>query len=278
MIHILTDSCSDLSPELLERYRIDVIRLSVFINNHTYADGLDIDRQTLFSLVAKTGQLPLTSAPSVAEFQRFFDRDGEIIYITGIGSPLSATFSNALLARKALPQRSIRIIDSLNLSTGSGLLVVRAAEMRDEGCPPEEIEAEIRDLVPRVHTSMVLETLEYLYKGGRCNAVQLIVGSLLKIRPIIEVRADGSLGIRAKIRGSRQKALETLLADTREHLSQLDLRRVFVSHTGCDADAAYLMDALRSLAPFEQVLTTYAGSTISSHCGPDTIGILYITK
>jgi DegV family protein with EDD domain len=277
MINILTDSCSDLSPELIEKYGLDLIRLSVFINDHTYYDGKDIDPAMLFDLVAKTGQLPKTSAPSLAEFMKFFDRPGESLFL-GIASPLSATYSNALLACENLDHASVRVIDSLNLSTGIGLLVIKAAELRDQGCSIDEIERQIRQSVPKVHTSFVVDTLEYVYKGGRCSAIEMIVGSLLKIRPVIEVRPDGSLGIREKNRGTRKKALASLLLDFAHHLDSLDTHRVFVTHTTSDDDALYLATELKKLAPIENLHITNAGSTIASHCGPGCIGILYMTK
>jgi DegV family protein with EDD domain len=277
MINILTDSCVDLSPDLAAHYKIDIIRLPVFINSHTYLDGQEITTPELFKFVEQTRQLPKTSAPSTANFINFFDRPGESIYI-GIGSTLSATYSNAIMARQNLAGRSIRIIDSLNLSTGIGLLVLKAAELRDQGCAVEEIEAQVQALVPRVHTAFVIDTLDYLHMGGRCSTLTHIVGSLLKIHPVIEVRKDGRLGVREKIRGTRQRALNALIHDFEKHLSQLDPHRLFITHTGCDADAQYLADLIRTLAPVEDICITVAGSTIASHCGPNTIGLLYLTQ
>ena len=277
MVHILTDSCADLSPELIARYKIDLIRLQVFIDNHTYSDGLDITTLQLFNLVEKTHQLPKTSAPSIGDFTRFFDRTGEIIYI-GIGSKLSATVSNAMLARDSLGRNSIHVIDSNNLSTGIGLLVLAAAEMRDTGCSADEIEARVTRLLPKIRTSFVVDTLDYIYMSGRCSAITHFAGSLLKIRPVIEVHSDGVLAVHDKIRGTRKRALDALLADFQAHLQELDPHRVFVTHTGCDADAEYLAAAIRELAPVEELNITTAGSTVSSHCGPDTIGILYLVK
>lgn len=277
MIHILTDSCSDLSGDLLRQHQIDIIRLKVFLDGRSFTDGLDIDPATIFQTVGRTNQLPKTSAPSEGEFCRFLDRDGEIIYI-GIGSRLSATVPNAMAARQMLEGRSIRIIDSANLSTGIGLLALKAADLRDQGFAAAEIERQILAAIPKVHTSFVVETLEYLAMSGRASSIQHLFSSLLRIRPVIEVRSDGTLGAREKIRGSRQKALESLLVDFGDHLTTLDPKRVFVTHSGCDSDAQFLSDEIRKLAPVENVLITIAGATISSHCGPDTIGILYLTK
>jgi len=277
MINILTDSCSDLSPDLIEQFGLNLIRLPVFINNRNYFDGQDITPSLLFELVAKTGQLPKTSAPSIAEFTKFFDRPGESLFL-GISSPLSATYSNALLACENLEDASVRVIDSLNLSTGIGLLVLKAAELRDQGCSLDEIERLIRQSVPKVHTSFVLDTLEYVYKGGRCSSIEMIVGSLLKIRPVLEIQQDGTLGIREKNRGSRKKALDSLLLAFTNHIDTLDPHRVFVTHTTSDDDALYLAAELKKLAPIEHLHITSAGATIASHCGPGCIGILYMTK
>ena len=277
MVNIMTDSCSDLSPEQIEKCRVELIRLKVFINNRTYEDGLGITTPELFHLAAQTRQLPKTSAPPTAEFIQFFDRPGDSLYI-GISSKLSATVPNALAACQSLPDRNIRILDSLNLSAGIGLLVLKATELRDEGHSVDEIETAIQSLVPRVRTSFVIDTLDYLYMGGRCSALSMVVGSLLKIRPVIEVRPDGTLGVREKMRGTRKRALDAMLAEFKDHLRELDLHRVFVTHTGCEADAAYLAAAIRELAPVEDLCITAAGSTIASHCGPDTIGILYLMK
>jgi len=275
MINILTDSCSDLNKELNEQHQLGVIRLSVYINDRTYFDGQDIDTTSLFALVEKTGTLPKTSAPSVAEFVKFFDRPGDSIFI-GIGSPLSATYSNAVIGSQNLEGRSVRVIDSMNLSTGIGLLVLKAAELAEAGCSPDEIENQVKLAVPKVHTSFMVDTLEYIYKGGRCSSIEMIVGSLLKIRPVIEVRPNGSLGVREKTRGTRKKARDSLLADYRLHLAEIDLHHVFITHTNCDEDAQYLAAELQKMAPIRCLHITYAGSTIASHCGPGCIGILYL--
>jgi DegV family protein with EDD domain len=278
MITILTDSCADLNQELISRFGIHTISLTVFINEKIYHDGIDLSLPELYHQVEIGGELPKTSAPSVAEFQTFFQSfPGDLIY-TGISSKLSATYQNALLAAKNLPGRNIHVIDSKNLSTGIGLLVLKAADLRDQGLTAGEIEKEIQSLLPKLHTSFVVDTLEYVYKGGRCSAVENIVGSLLKIRPVLEVKTDGSLGVKEKTRGTRKKALTTLLDDFKAHLPNVDLQRVFVTHTGCDADGEYLAGELKNIAPIQEIYITTAGCTISSHCGPGTIGILYLER
>ncbi|HEX2978775.1 MAG TPA: DegV family protein, partial [Anaerolineaceae bacterium] len=273
MVHIFSDSTSDLSPELLERFGVRIIPLSVFIAGKTYQDRVDITPQQLFDLVETQKQLPKTSAPAVSEFIHLFDTpSGDNIYI-GISSKLSGTVQNAILAAQAPEGARTRVIDSLNLSTGIGLLVLRAAEAAQNGCTAAQIENDILATVPKVRTSFVIDTLEYLHKGGRCTTLQSIASSLLKIRPVIEVRPDGTLGIKDKVRGSRSKALQSMLDDFKKNLPKIDPHRVFITHTGCDADAEFLQSEIQKMLPAAEVCITTAGSVIASHCGPDTIGI-----
>ncbi|NTV36137.1 MAG: DegV family EDD domain-containing protein, partial [Anaerolineaceae bacterium] len=151
-------------------------------------------------------------------------------------------------------------------------------EMRDTGNTAEEILKELTSLRQRIHTSFVIDTMEYLYMGGRCTAMQNLVGSILKIRPVIEVRKDGTLGVKDKVGGSRKKALNNMLEDFRKNADNLDTHRVFVTHTGCDDDAQYLKEEILKIKPVDELLTTITGATVSSHCGPNTIGIIYITR
>ncbi len=277
MINIYTDSTADLGIELSSKYRVNVVPLLVHIAEQEYQDGVDLDAPRLFELVAKAGQLPKTAARSVGDYKQYFQTPGENIYI-GISSQLSASIQNASLAADELSDGRVCIIDSLNLSTGIGLLVLRAAQLRDQGYSVAQIKEDILSCIPRVRTSFVLETMEYLYKGGRCSALQAVVGSLLRIRPVIEVKPDGCMGVKDKLRGTRAKALESMLASFEADLPNLDRQRVFVTHANCRKDAEFLASEIRRIAAPEEVLITMAGSVISSHCGPDTIGILYLVK
>ena len=253
-----------------------------FVPLHVLVNGIDhLDSQypitELFKSVSETGELPKTAAPSVKEFQSFFDRNDESIYI-GLSSQLSATMSNAQLAKDLMSKADLHLIDSLNLSTGIGLLVLKAVDLMKAGTSTEEIVAEIEATRPKVRTAFVIDTMDYLYKGGRCTALQAIFGSMLQIRPVIHVREDGTLGVLDKVRGSRKKALDTLLHRFENNLPKIDLTRVFVTHTGCVEDAEYLAGQLINLAEIRNVHITTAGATIASHCGPNTIGILYISE
>ena len=277
MIQIVTDSTADLGQNLAAEFGIRIVPLSVSIGSKNYRDGIDLGPNSLFALVDENGHLPTTSSPSIAEFLDVFSQAEESLYI-GISSELSASLQHARLAAEELAPGRVRIVDSLNLSTGIGLLAVRAAELQDEGLTLDEIASSIIGLLPKVRTSFVLETLEYLHRGGRCTAVEALVGSLLRIRPVIEVRADGTMGVKKKLRGKRRTALRAMLDDFEAHLPELDRHRVFVTHSGCEDDAAFLSEEIARIARPDEVRITQAGSVISSHCGPDTIGILYLIK
>jgi DegV family protein with EDD domain len=273
----MTDSTADLGNALSAPRQIRVIPLTVNLNGKTYKDGIDLNQRQLFERIREEGQLPTTAAPSVGEFIDFFRPVEEGIYLS-ISSRLSASSQNACLAVKELGNPRIKVIDSLNLSSGIGLLALKAADWRDQGLALEEIEKKLADLVPGVRTAFILESLDYLYKGGRCNALQALASSVLKIRPLIYVQPDGTLGVGEKTRGKRSRALQVLLERFQSHLEQMDLSRVFVTHAACPQDATYLVDEIQRLAKPREILVNEAGSVISSHCGPGTIGILYLLK
>jgi DegV family protein with EDD domain len=276
MVNILTDSTSDLGAKIATEFNLGVIPLTVTIGGKSYVDGVEIFQDDLFRLVAETGELPKTAAPSVGEFEIFFNRPDDSVFI-GISSQLSATMQNAGLAAQAYSEK-VRVVDSLNLSTGVGLLALLAADLRDQGLSADEILVRLQNARGKLHVSFMINTMDYLYKGGRCTALQAIAGSVLKIHPIIEVRSDGTLGVKEKARGVRQKGLQKLLDDFTSHLSELDRHRVFVTHTACADDAEFLKNEIVHIAAPDDVRITCAGSVVSSHCGPGTIGILYFVK
>lgn len=277
MIHILTDSCSDLNQELIEKYQVHIIPLLVSVNDASYHDGQDITIQELFKYVENTGQLPKTSAPPVVDFIKMYQKLPGDIFYTGIGSKFSATYQNAILAAKTMPERKICILDSANLSTGISLLLLKAADQINQGISLDEVEHRFQFDVPKVRTAFMIDTLDYLYMGGRCSAMQNVIGSILKIRPLIEVK-DGAMGVREKARGSRKKVLNDLLLDFQKHVSEIDPRRVFITHSGCAEDAQYLSEEINKSLAIKELNITVAGATIASHCGPNTIGVLYLLK
>jgi fatty acid kinase fatty acid binding subunit len=277
MIRIIADSTSDLGSDLIRSHQIEIVPLTVILKEKQFKDGQDIQTPQLFDYVKQYGELPKTSAVSVAEFVQAYKGSDEIIYI-GISSQLSASFHNAELAVREMEATNIHLVDSLNLSTGIGLLVLKAAELRDAGKSATEITQVVQSLVPSVRSSFVVDTLEYLYLGGRCSAITNLAGSVLQIRPVIEVRPDGTLGVKEKVRGSRARALQSLVEGYKRDLQRIDPHRVFITHTGCPQDAAWLEGELRKLSQPEEICITTAGAVIASHCGPNTIGILYLQK
>jgi len=277
MVEIFTDSCCDLSAEQIASNHLHVIPLYVHFKDETYLDGVTITPPQLFEMVKQTGVLPKTSAPSIPTFSDQFGTADEAVYI-GISSRLSASVQNAILAKTELGEREIHVLDSLTLSSAIGLLVLKAAQFRDEGKSAAAIAKELTSWIPRTCCSFAIDTLDYLYMGGRCSAMTKVVGSMLKIRPIIEVARDGTLGVKTKVGGSRKKALASLTDDFKSKMPNIDMRRVFITHTSTDEDAEALKAELIKIAPIQEVCMTHAGATIASHCGPGTIGVLYFTK
>lgn len=283
-IKILTDSTADLGQELLAANEITMIPLMVQFDQETYQDGINMDDQRLFELVKEKNQLPKTASPSPGTFHEAFAKataDGSQAIYIGISSKFSATVQNARIAADMFPKGQVHVFDSFNLSTGIGLQVLHACDMVREGKSAEEIMATLEQDRPKVRTSFIIDTMEYLYKGGRCNGLQALMGSLLHIRPIIAV-VDGAMIVDKKVRGTRQRGLDTMLeqfaSDARE--GRVVPNRVFVTHsTIARSEAEYLKEQVRQLLPeVQEVLETEAGSVVSSHCGPGTIGVLYQLK
>ncbi|MGI6704806.1 MAG: DegV family protein [Clostridia bacterium] len=281
-VKIFTDSTADLSEDLLERYHISVVPLYVVLGETSYLDGVQLITKALYEYVDEHQTLPKTSAPTVGDFYKAFKpwlEDGyDIVYI-GLSSKLSATHQSALLAAQDLMgENRVYVVDSQNLSTGIGLLVLEAAELALEGLDAETIHQRITEHVADIRSSFIIDTLKYLHMGGRCSSIQLLAGSLLSIRPQIIVK-DGGMIVGEKYRGNRKKCLDRFYNDY--VLSQRDLidrHRIFVTHSAAPEDALYYKERLMQDFEFEEILITEAGSVISSHCGPKTIGILYRVK
>lgn len=279
-IKIFADSTCDLPPEWIEEYRIGIIPLYVSFSENTYKDGVDLSTPELYRKVSETGKLPKTAAPSPADFiQAFtpFVEEGQQILYISLSSELSSTYQNALIAAGDFPEGQVTVFDSLNLSTGIGLQVMKAVHAASEGQSVSEIVKLLHKVRPQVETEFVIDSLDYLYKGGRCSGMQNLVGSLLKIRPVIKV-IDGKMTPAYKIRGSREKALDQLLNNALSHLPEMDNDIIFVTHSLADEDAVHLKQALEAKTQARIVATSNAGCVISSHCGAKTIGILYTKK
>lgn len=279
-IKIISDSTCDLTPEQVQRHNIRIVPLYVVFDEESFMDGTEIDTEKLYEMVEKKKILPKTSAPSPQDFYNIFESEIEkgnkIIYI-GLSSKLSSTIQNAKIAAEEFDAGSIEIIDSENLSSGIGLLVMKAADYREKGMDLQEIAENVRDLIPKVRTRFIINTLDYLYKGGRCTALESFVGSLLRIRPIVTVKS-GTMILEEKIRGRREKILSNMLENALSDKELMDDARVFVTHSNAQADAEYIKKELLHKLKVKEITISNAGCVISSHCGPGTVGILYILK
>lgn len=278
-IIISSDSTTDLSPELKERYNIKTIPLGVTLGDKTYSDGVDITPDDIYEYHKKTGVLPKTAAANVNDCEEFFKpfvEEGKTVIHFALSSEMSSTFNNSRIAASEF--ENVYVIDTKNLSTGGGLLVVAAAEMAAKGMDAEKIVEEIGKMVPCVDASFVIDNLEYLHKGGRCSAVAMLGANLLKLKPCIEVK-DGKMGVGKKYRGRYGDVLRTYVEERIGDASDIVLDRVFVTHAGCDEEIVNsVLEQVKNIAPFKEVFLTRAGCTISSHCGADTLGVLFVRK
>lgn len=278
-IKITCDSTCDLTPALYREYGVEPIGLGVSLGDDFRRDGFNVTARQLFDFVESTGQLPKTAAVSVGEYLDFFqkhvDRNCHVIHIS-LSSELSATHHNALLA--AAEVGHVTVIDSRSLSSGSGHLALLAAELAKAGKSPEEIEAALLDARAKLDVSFVLQTLEYLHKGGRCSGVAAFGSNLLKLRPEIEV-ADGKMQVGRKYRGDRDRSITAYIRGRLEGRDDIQTDRIFVTHSGVPKESVEKAMALvRELHPFREVIETTAGCTISSHCGPNCLGVLFFRK
>ena len=278
-IKISSDSTCDLSAELVERYDVHIVPLSVSKDGVFYRDGLEITPQDIFDHVSSGGGVCSTAAVNMDEYQHIFEglrRDYDAVIHFTISSELSCCYQNACLAAQEVP--GVYVIDAENLSTGIGQLVLEASIIAREGAAPEEIVEKINTMKKKLDVSFVIDTLEYLYKGGRCSSLAALGANLLSLKPCIEV-VDGKMRVGKKYRGSLEKCLEKYIRERLADVDSLDLHRIFVTHSNMDqATVDRIQAVVESCAPFEEILQTKAGCTISCHCGPNCLGILFFRK
>lgn len=280
MIKIISDSTCDLSKELIEKYNIQILPLHIHLGEEEYQDGVTITPDEIYTWADANDTTPKTSAASMAEvidlFQPHLDNGDEIICFS-ISASMSANNNVMRLAVDELEaEDKIHIVDSANLSTGIGLLVIEAALMAQDGKSADEIVKRIEELKPLVSASFVVDTLTYLHRGGRCSSVAALAGGVLKLHPKIVV-ADGKMDASKKYRGKIDSVIMTYAKDMEEDLKQAEPSRVFITHSGCpDKTLDMVREYLEGLNHFDEILTTRAGSVISSHCGPGTLGVLFI--
>ena len=276
-IRISADSTCDLSPELLERYDVAITPLYIRLGDRDLKDSIEVTREGIFKYVEETKAIPKTAAVNVGDYVEFFRKTKEegydgVVHFT-ISSEMSSCYQNACLAAEGF--ENVFIVDSRTLSTGIGHLVLDACELRDEGKSAKEIFETVEQRKEKLDVSFVLDTLRYLALGGRCNSLLAFGANLFNIKPSIQVK-EGKMGVEKKYRCSFERAVVRYVNDKLADRDTLNLKRIFITDSGVSDEVFNAVkEAVEKNAPFAEVLHTRAGCTVSSHCGPNCIGILF---
>ena len=280
MIRVITDSTCDLCEELIKKNNIEIIPLYVTFGDDSFKDGIEINSDKLYEEIDKRKMMPKTSAAPVQDFINYFqtiiDKGDEAIYI-GIGGKLSTTLNNVNLAINELNTDKIVSADSKNLSTGISLVLLKACKDRDNGLSLKQIKENADNNADKVLAQFAIESTEFLRKGGRCSSVASLAATVLRIKPIIEVR-DGKLSVGKKPIGKMKRAIDMMNDQIVGDKEKVDTDYIFVTHSYQDDGAKYIIPILKEEFPTAQIVETKAGCVISSHCGKGTIGILYMLK
>ena len=279
-VKIIADSTCDLSKDLLEKYDISVLPLHIVLGDKEYKDGLEISSDEIYEWSNTNKEAPKTSAAAISDtidiYSKYLKSYDEIICFS-ISGQMSTTVNVMRMAAEELDSEDkIHIIDSENLSTGGGLLVIEAAIMAKEGKSGIEIIESINELKPFVRASFIVDTLTFLHRGGRCSGVAALAGGALKLHPKIVVE-NGGMKPDKKYRGKMNSAILSYVKDLEPQIKNAKNDRVFITHSGCEEEIIQsVRQYLSELGHFEEILITRAGGVISSHCGPGTLGVLFI--
>ncbi len=279
-VKIISDSTCDLSKELIKKYDISIVPLHVVMNDKTMRDGLEVTPEDIYEYVDKNGKLPSTSAVNIGDYIEIFkywrEQGYEIVHFD-ISSEFSSTYRNACMAAQEVG--GVYVVDSRNLSTGQGLVVMHGAEMAQSGKSAKEIFEECTALTSKIEASFVVDSIDYLYKGGRCSALAAFGANLLKLKPCIEVK-DGKMIPGKKYRGNISRVMLSYVEERLKGRDDIDKSRIFITHTKCsDEDVEAVRQKVLEICPdFKEILETTAGCTVTTHCGPNTLGILFIRK
>lgn len=278
-IKILSDSTCDLSPAQLAEHNITLVPLTVVKGDQQFKDGVTITPAEIFAHVAAGGDLCSTSANSVGEYEEEFAKyvkeyDG-VLHIN-IGSGFSSCYQNACIAAQEF--ENVAVVDSQNLSTGQGLVVLEAVKLAKECASLEELREKVQAFTAKVESSFLVDKLNYLVKGGRCSAAAALGANLLNLKPCIEVR-DGKMIVVKKYRGSYAKCLASYVKERLDARDDLTRETLFITKTSVtDEEQAAVMEAVNAYGHFKNTYETTAGCTVSCHCGPGTLGILFVRK
>ena len=282
-VRIFSDSTCDLGKELTERYSVTIIPLCIVMGEKSYYDGEEMETDEIFRWAEENKTTPKTAAITAERLDgavRPVLEAGDDVILFTIASGMSSTYNLAQIYSEDNGNGHMYVVDSANLSTGIGLLVIKAAEMAVAGASAEEIVRKMDELIPNVRASFVLDTLVYLARGGRCSSAAALLAGTLKLHPEIVVK-DGAMGADKKYRGSLAGAIVKYTRDLENTLKNADPDRVFITHTLLEKDRAIVDETrkyLESLGVFKEILETRAGGVIASHCGPGTLGVLFIEK
>lgn len=278
-IKITCDSTADLSKDLMERYNIDTIPLYINLNGKSFKDGVDIQSDDIYEYVKKTGILPKTAAVSIKDYMDFFKKfhsSYDAVIHINLGEKFSSSHQNAVIAAGEFS--NVYVINSNNLSTGTGHIVLEAAMMAEKGLSLEKIIENLQQLTEKIETSFVIDTLDYLKMGGRCSSLQAFSANLLNIKPTIEV-IDGKMEVGKKYRGKIEKSINKYVADRLQGRTDIVTDRIFITHSGISEEIiAQVKDKVQEYQNFDEIVVTRASCTISCHCGPNTLGILFKRK
>ena len=276
MVKIISDSTCDLSPELIARYDIDIIPLHIILGEEDYLDGR-ISPEVIYRWSDENNMSPKTAAVSMEDaLAAFKPYKGREVIVFTISASMSSTYNVLRMAAEQTDAEHIHVIDAKNLSTGVGLQVIAAAEMAQQGLPAAEIVEKIKAGRDAVRASFVVDTLTYLHRGGRCSSVAALMGGALRLHPRIGV-TGGKMSAGKKFRGRMDRVIRDYVADMKDELLAAKKEHVFITHSGCDEDTlAAVYGMLDDLHHFDEIHVTRAGGVVSSHCGPGTLGVLFI--
>lgn len=279
-IKILSDSTCDLPIDIREKYDIDIIPLFVNLDGTAYKDdGQDITPQMIFDYVSRTGILPGTIGISISDFQREFEKwnsEGYEIICHTISSDISCTYQNACIAAKDF--EGVHVIDTRSLCCGVGLLVLNSAELAAQDMSSEQIIASTTLMAKKVNCSFVVDTIDYLKKGGRCSTVAALGANLFKIKPMI-IMENGNMHVGNKFRGLQSKVLQEYVDKLLEGRKDINTKRIMLVSVGASEETVSIVrDRIKKRKHFEEIIEATAGATITSHCGPNTIGLMFLEK
>ena len=285
MVKIIADSTCDLPKEIVEEYGISILPLHIICHEQDYLDGVNITPAEIFAWADENKTTPKTSAAAPAEAVDLLSpyvHAGRDVVCISISDAFSTTGNVLRMTADAMNEEAgrtqVHVINSANLSTGIGLLVLEAASMAKKGMEAEQIVKNIEELIPKVRASFVVDTLTYLHRGGRCSGLAALAGGALKLHPQIVVK-DGKMDVAKKYRGNMKKVLLEYTKEMTDALMQAKKNRVFITHSGCDKEVVdSIREYIAGLNVFEEILETTAGGVISSHCGPGTLGVLFIEE